>query len=141
MTLLKVVAIVGAGLSLTAAPALAGLASPAASQVVKADSQVAQVRYHRNAFPEALIGGVISGVLGGVIGGNCYFNDCGYGGPYYDGGGYYGGGYGGGGRGGGFSHGGGRGGGFRMSHAAVGGGHFGGGGGHVGGGGHGGGRR
>ncbi|WP_174556547.1 hypothetical protein [Bradyrhizobium canariense] len=145
MTLLKVAAIVGTGLILTAAPALAGLVSPAAPQVMKPDSQIEQIRYRRSVLPEALIGGVISGVLGGVVGGNCYFNDCGYdNGPYY-GGGYYGGGYGGGGRRGGFSRGGGRGGGgVRMSHAAVGGGHIGGGhagGGHAGGGGHGGGRK
>jgi hypothetical protein len=133
MTLFKVAAIVGAGLILTTAPALAGLASLAAPHPVKPDSNIEQVRYHRSVLPEAIVGGVISGVLGGVIGGNCYFNDCGYGGgPYYGGGGGY---YGGGGRRGGFSRGGGRGGGgVRMSHAAVGGG-------HVGGGGRGGGRK
>jgi hypothetical protein len=141
MTLLKVAAIVGAGLILTAAPALAGLASPGVPQLVRPDSQVEQIRYRRSVLPEAIIGGVISGVLGGVIGGNCYFNDCGYdNGPYYGGGGgYYGGSYGGGGRRGGSRGGGG----VRMSHAAVGGGHAGGGhagGGHAGGG-HGGGRK
>jgi hypothetical protein len=133
MTLFKVAAIVGAGLILTTAPALAALASLGAPHLVKPDSNIEQVRYHRSVLPEAIIGGVISGVLGGVIGGNCYYNDCGYGGgPYYGGGGGY---YGGGGRRGGFSRGGGRGGGgVRMSHAAVGGE-------HVGGGGRGGGRK
>jgi hypothetical protein len=133
MTLLKVAAILGAGLVLTTAPALAGLTSPIGLQRVKPDAQFEQIRYRRNVLPEAIIGGVISGVLGGLVGGNCYFNDCGYGdGPYYGGGGYY-------------TGGGGRGGGFRRGGGHVGGGsrggHVGGGGAHAGGGGHAGGRK
>jgi hypothetical protein len=144
----RVAAIVGAGMMFVTAPALAGVTSIAGPQLVKPDSQVEQIKYHRrNLVPEAIIGGVISGVLGGVVGGNCYFNDCGYvDGPYYGGDGYYGGGGGyvgggrvGGYRGGGYRGGGGHGGGVRVSHAVGGGGHpGGGGGGHPGGGGHGG---
>jgi hypothetical protein len=114
MTLLKVAAIVGAGVIFAATPASAGVISVASLQLVKPDSQVEQIRYVN---PGAIIGGVISGVLGGVVGGDCYFNDCGY-----DNGPYYGGGYGGRGRGGGFRGGGRGGGGVRVSHA-VGGGH------------------
>jgi len=123
MTLLKVAAIVGAGMMLAATSAPAGVVSMAGPQLARPDSQVERIRYVN---PGAIIGGVISGVLGGVVGGDCYFNDCGYdNGPYY--GGSYGGGYGGRGRGGGL-HGGGRGGGgVRISHAGGGGGHAGGG--------------
>jgi hypothetical protein len=132
MNCIQVAAIVGAGMMFVTAPALAGVASVAGSQLAKPDSQVEQVQYRRNVVPEAIIGGVISGVLGGVVGGNCYFNDCGYvDGPNYGDDGYYGGGYVGGGRIGGY-RGGGRGRGVRISHAG-GGGHPGGGGGHAGG--------
>ncbi len=114
MTLLKVAAIVGAGMMFATTSAPAGVVSMAGPQLVKPASHVEQIRYVN---PGAIIGGVISG------------NDCGYdNGAYYGGG--YGGGYGGRGRGGGF-HGGGRGGGgVRISHAGGGGGHAGGG--HVG---------
>ena len=88
MTLLKVAAMVGAGMIFMTAPALAGVIS-ISPPLARPDPQVEQVRYVN---PGAIIGGVISGVLGGVVGGNCYFNDCGYdNGPYYGGGGHGGG--------------------------------------------------
>jgi hypothetical protein len=59
MTLLKVAAIVGSGLILATAPALAGLASPAGPRLVEPHSQVEQNRSRRNMLTEALIGGMI----------------------------------------------------------------------------------
>jgi hypothetical protein len=90
MTLLKVAAIVGAGMMFAATSAPAGVVGMAGPRLAKPDSQVEKIRYVN---PKAIIGRVVSGVLGGIIGGDCYFNDCGYDdGPYYGGG--YGGGYG-----------------------------------------------
>jgi hypothetical protein len=87
MTLLKVAAIVGAGMMFAATSAPPGVVSMAGPRLAKPDSQVEKIRYVN---PGAVIGGV---VLGGIIGGDCYFNDCGYdNGPYF--GGSYGGGYG-----------------------------------------------
>src|SRR5665213_1065676 len=84
MNRVRVAAMVGAGMILMTAPALAGLPGMPGQHPMKLAPQVEQIRYRRDVLPEAIIGGVISGVLGGVIGGNCYFNDCGYdGGPYY----------------------------------------------------------
>jgi hypothetical protein len=141
MNRIRIAALVGVGMMLAAAPALAVPASVTGPKLARPGPQVEQIRYRRNLVPEAIIGGLISGVVGGVLSGNCYFNDCGYvDGPYYGGYGYYGGGGGyvsGGGRvrGGGRGGGGGvrGGGGVHVGHAAGGGGPRGGGGGGGGG--------
>jgi hypothetical protein len=65
MNRIRVAAIVGAGMMFVTAPALAGVASVAGSQLAKPDSQVEQIRYRRNVVPEAIIGGVISGCWAG----------------------------------------------------------------------------
>jgi hypothetical protein len=96
MNRIRVIAIVGAGVMLATAPALAAPITPVGLQTIGPNASVEQVYYRNNAaVPEAIVGGIISGVIGGALGGSCYYNDCGYGDGYYGGGGGYvgGGGY------------------------------------------------
>ena len=105
MNRIRVIAIVGAGVMLATAPALAAPITPVGLQTIGPNASVEQVYYRNNAaVPEAIVGGIISGVIGGALGGSCYYNDCGYGDGYYGGGGGYRGGRGGVGRVGGVGH-------------------------------------
>ena len=105
MNRIRVIAIVGAGVMLATAPALAAPITPVGLQTIGPNASVEQVYYRNNAaVPEAIVGGIVSGVIGGALGGSCYYNDCGYGDGYYGGGGGYRGGRGGVGRVGGVGH-------------------------------------